>query len=125
MFRNDGAGLRGLRCYRLYFVGRWDVGQASFWAIAFEQENYDFAELLVCEGSQAETLTFELIDARAALLDYTFTQGSGDIPTRIDGTMAIGSESDFWSANFFTSDGGQFGNGLFGRCIERIEVITE
>lgn len=105
----------------MYFVGRQDIGQASFWAVGFQQQNYDFADLLVCENSQAEELTSELADANAVLLDYSYTQSS-DSDVRIDGTMEIEGQQEFWSATFIIADGGNFGGGLFGRCIEEIQV---
>jgi hypothetical protein len=105
------------------YIGlRQDVGQAILWAGAFQQSNYDVAELLVCDNSQAAEITDQLADADAILIDYTFTQGTGE-NTRVDGTMEIEGVAEFWSATFIIADGGTFGGGLFGRCIDEINVI--
>ena len=104
------------------YIGlRQDVGQALLWAGAFQQSNYDVADLLVCDDSQAADLTDELADADAVLLDYTFSQESGS-DTRVEGTMEIEGQTSRWSATFVIADGGNFGGGLFGRCIDQIRV---
>jgi len=104
------------------YIGlRQDVGQALLWAGAFQQSNYDVAELLVCDDSQAAELTDQLSDADAVLIDYTFSQESGS-DTRVEGTMEIDGVEEFWSATFIIADGGNFGGGLFGRCIDEIIV---
>jgi len=103
-----------------YFGGRADVGQALLWAGALQQRNYDVAELIVCEDSQAEDYTLELIAADAVLTSYDF--GDGSSATRIEGAMDIGGESTVWSARFVTNSGGNLGGGLFGRCIDEIIV---
>jgi hypothetical protein len=102
-------------------VSRWDVGQASFWAAGFQQQSYGLAETIVCEGSQAEAYTTELIEANAVLVDFSIPQGSSD-DTRILGTMEIDGAERTWNAIITTSSGGNFGGGLFGRCIDEIRV---
>lgn len=101
------------------FALRQPVGLATFWGgVVSLEDNESIMDMIVCEDSQAKVYTDQLRLQGATFNNFSVSQEAGDDVTAT-GDLEINGQVTAWEATFFTGDGG-----LFGRCIDRIEVTS-
>jgi hypothetical protein len=79
-------------------------------------DQYAAAQLVVCTGSQAETYLNQMETDAAYFTTFTTSDTDDSDGILATGTIFRNGQSEAWSANFFVTSGGTFGN-----CIDRIE----
>ena len=94
--------------------------EVGTWGIYIQGGYYQFAEVTVCEGSQAEVYTQTLQDADATFENFLFEKRSGEEFTRGTATLIADGVSGDWEAEFYSQDGGQF---PLNKCINRIDIV--
>ena len=105
----------------VFFI-RQPTAPVSYWGIYGTTliKSWDSAEIAVCKGSQAETLTRQF---KADNIYFTEFNAIDDAST--DGVEASGTIEGYigtWEATFILVDSTE---GLFGKCIDRINVTND
>jgi hypothetical protein len=100
-----------------FLMVREPTGITSAWGVYMTGGNYQFAELVTCQGSQAADYTQELGDQGVEFRDFGTPVEAGENAASATATIVVEGELQDWSATFYVLDGG-----MVGRCIDRIEV---
>lgn len=113
----------GCCCALTIFSARQPETAAGVWGFYIQfggNQGYQFAEAVICPGSQALEYTRALEDQNAQLSEFEYRQRSGEDFVIVTGILEVDGVASNWRAEVYTKDGGQF---PLNRCVDRVVVL--